>query len=369
MAVKSKPCYGLSGLCLALLAGWAGSALAQPGSVAEIVTPEDEDRPAEGTPTAAPEAAPKATPVEAATTPAATPTDVRPEDQLPADADVAPARDAYNAGRYEDASARFLALCQRHPTLPALYRALARSRAWAGDHGGAVLAYETYLAAAPEAGDRDKIGAERDLARRKAEGDKGVPKQPPGAAELDKVLPRARQGKFVGADGAFGAFDAALTAGWFGPRQIQVGEQLAATLAEASRRALEAWWSPTERAEPGQFDQLAEAWAAQAPRRAPTPVERQFADGVRGLSLLAKSQFAEAAEVLAPVAPGDPRLRFAQALALVNGGRDAEAVALLDALAHAQSDARIDALRGLVHNRLGHAAEGMEALEAALARP
>lgn len=394
MALKSKVCAGFSGVWrvvasgtgLTLVAGTAlafaaGSALAQPGSVAEVVSPEDEDRPADKPATDKPASdkpaktqpadAPAQAP-EAAAAPAPGPAaagEGRPEDQLPADPEVGPARDAYNAGRYEEAAQRFLALCQRHPALPALYRALARSRTWAGDHGGAVLAYETYLAAAPEAGDRVKIGAERDLARRKAEGEKGVPKQVPGAAQLAKVLPRARQGKFTGPEGAFGALDAALAEGWFGPRQIEVGEQLAATLSEASRRALEAWWLPAERVEAADLDQLAEAWAAQAPRRAPTPVERQLEGGIRGLSLLAKDQAAQAAEVLAPVAPGDPRLRFAQALALVSSGQDAEAAALLDALAQAQSDARIDALRGLVHNRLGQAEKGQEALEAALARP
>ena len=88
------------------------------------------------------------------------------EPQLPEHPDVEVAKAAYNGKRYNEAARRFLKLAQRWPRNAALYRALARARSWAGDPGGAVVAYGFYLDLAREAPDRQKVQAELELAGR-----------------------------------------------------------------------------------------------------------------------------------------------------------------------------------------------------------
>jgi tetratricopeptide (TPR) repeat protein len=284
------------------------------------------------------------------------------EDRLPDDPEVQKGRDAYNAGRYNEAARRFLVLTQRYPSMPALYRALARSRSWAGDMGGAIVAYRLYLVLAPKAGDRAKIAAELDQAERKTP---NPPEGVPGTAQLDMALARAKAGSFGGRDGAFGAVQAALEAGFLGPRLLEVRSTLATALAGQSRDALDRWWRPDATARKSRLDALWAGWQAQAGQRANTPADQQLADGLRGLAALSAGDADSAVEILS-AASGDHRLRFALALALTKLQRDDEAAELLSGLARRNDDARIKVLHGLVLNRLGRTDEALPSLKAAL---
>lgn len=285
------------------------------------------------------------------------------EDRLPDDPEVDKGRAAYNARRYNEAARVFLRLAQRHPSMPALYRALARSRSWGGDIDGAVVAYRLYLELAPKAADRDKVKAELDLALRKTS---TPPQGVPGDKHLVMAQARAEAGSFGGRDGAFAAIDAALEAGFLGPKLSEVRQRLADTLADQSRDALDRWWRPDATVRKGQLDALASGWQAQGSQRAPTPAEQGLAEGLRGLATLAAGDASAAVEILGPHAPGDHRLRFAQALALTQLGRDDEAEALLSSLVRRHDDARIKVLHGLVLNRLGRGDEAAVALKGAL---
>ncbi len=288
---------------------------------------------------------------------------VRPEDRLPDHPDVEKGKAAYNAGRYNEAARLFLSLAQRFPRQPALYRALARSRTWAGDIDGAVLAYRAYLAQAPQAADLEKVQAELELALRKTA---KPPEAPPGGDTLDLAITYARSGVFAGENGAFGRLDAAVEAGYIGPRLADVRDTIAEALATQSRDALERWWRPDAQASAETLSRLASGWQAQRSRRAPTAAEQRLATGLAGLSQIAAGQWAEAAQTLQPAAPGDHRLRFAQALAFARSGRDDDAAALLEALARHHDEPRVRLLRGLVLNRLGRGEEAITELRSAL---
>lgn len=290
-------------------------------------------------------------------------TEVRPEDRLPDDPAVTQGKAAYNEGRYNEASRVFLQLAQKYPTMPALYRALARSRTWAGEPAGAVLAYQTYLKLADAPADKAKVEAELELARRKAA---KVPEAPPGSDALDAAVAYAGAGTFSGPNSAYGQLDAATEAGYFGPRLAQVREQIADALSSQSRDAVARWYQPEAQVDAAVLLKLQAGWAAQTPRRAPTPAEAALAAAMKGLAHLAAAEWALAAETLQPAAPGDHRLRFAQALAFARAGRDEDAVALLEALTRHHGEARIRLLRGLVLNRMGRTEEGVAELKAAL---
>ncbi len=282
--------------------------------------------------------------------------------ELPDHPEVAVAKAAYNGKRYNEAARRFLALAQRWPKNAAIYRALARSRNFADDPEGAAAAYGFYLDLAKKAEDREKIQAELELVTKKAKGDVQMGPPPEAASMLEGARARAATGRFSGAEGAFGSIDAALEAGYLGPRLADVRREVAAELSRLSNQAIERWWLPDARVVDAELSALDAGWADQTSRRDLTAGERSTSAAIRGLSLLRDKQPAAALAALAPVATEMAPLRYAQALALTHGNRDAEALLVLDALRGAIDDPRVDLLRGFVLAKLGRADEAAAVL-------
>lgn len=285
---------------------------------------------------------------------------------LPDHPEVQKAREAYNAGSYHLAARRFLAAAQRWPEESAIYLALARARVYAGEHSGAVQAYRLYLEMVPEAPDREKIQAELELAERKVEG--GVPRTVPGARTLEAASVRAQAGRFAGEDGALGALAAAVEEGYVGPELARARRAVVDELARQSEDAIDRWWRAEARTDPETLARLHAGWKTlrdAVPGAAPTPAQSRLTGAVEGLSLLAADNVVGALEALSTVAPGDHRLRYAQAVALIRARRLPEAAALLGALSRQLEDPRIQALRGLVLAELGDK-EAVEALKLAL---
>ncbi|MCB9545744.1 MAG: tetratricopeptide repeat protein [Myxococcales bacterium] len=344
---------------LALASLWAAPALAQPIELGPEI-PAGEAVPGESAPAEPLGAEPVAGPAPAA--PVAAPG--RPA-SLAQDAEARLALEAYNDGRYEEAAQRFLQLVQRWPREPAPYRALARARVWTGDAGGAVVAYRTYLAVSPDASDRDKIEAELKLARRKLGGNPPAGPPPEAVAALAEAEPRARDGRFLGPDGAFAALDAAEDQGYLGPGLADARDKVTEALTEASDGALDRWWRPDVRLEAGELGALMQAWDELKLRRTLTVGEAPLPGALAGLQALAEDRGDDAIRLLGPVAPGDPRLRYAQAIALLQAGRAEEAEALLALLTRTETDARVPLLLGLTRRLLGRD-DAVDALRAAL---
>ncbi len=288
------------------------------------------------------------------------------EPAMPEHPDVEVAKSAYNGKRYNEASRRFLDLVQRWPDNAALYRALARSRSWAGDTAGSIVAYEFYLDLAPKASDREKVEAELELALKKV-GERPPPGPPAEAAAMLEAAPtRANQGRFLGGEGAFGAIDAALEAGYLGPRLAIVRERVAQSLARQSDQAIDRWWQADAEVDGKTLTELDGAWAELGRRREVSADDRSHTSAIRGLMLLHEGQPGAAVAALAPVAPELAPLRFAQALALTRANRDDEALQVLDGLRGGLDDPRVDALYGLVLAKAGKKKDAVEALKAAL---
>ena len=100
-------------------------------------------------------------------------------------------------------------------------------------------------------------------------------------------------------------------------------------------------------------------------RRALTPAETGVPGALEGLLALAEARGDEAVSHLGPVAPGDPRLRYAQAIALLQAGRADEAEALLSLMMQSEGDPRVALLLGLTRRLLGRE-DAVDALKAAL---
>jgi Flp pilus assembly protein TadD len=288
------------------------------------------------------------------------------EPTLPDHPEVDVAKAAYNGKRYNEASRRFLLLVQRWPTNAALYRALGRSRNFADDPAGAAAAYGFYLDLAKDAADHAKVESELELVTRKAGGDVQLGPPAEAASMLEGARARAATGRFVGEEGAYGSIDAALQAGYIGPRLAQVRRDVAVELTRLSNEAIERWWLPDARVAEKDLNELDTGWANQTSRRDLTVDERSTSAAIRGLSLLRSKQPAAALAALAPVATQMAPLRFAQALALVHANRDAEALTVLEAMRGAVDDRRVDLLRGLVLTRMGRADRGARALKEAM---
>ncbi len=275
-----------------------------------------------------------AQPADAPADEAAAATAEAPSPGLPEHPEVAAARKAYNEGRYNEAARSFLRVAQALPEAAGAYRALARARLYADDVEGAIIAYRVYLKLAPpEAGDRVKIEAELELAVRRVK--TPPPEGPPAtaAAALTGAVPRAKAGRFAGPDGAFGAIAAACEAGYLGAGLAAIRRDVGAELERLTTAALDAWWAPERTVSAAELSALEQGWRHRAEALGPAPNSGQAA-ALQGLHQLATGQHAKAAQTLAAVAPGDPRLRVAQAIALAQGGQRADALALLDALRH-----------------------------------
>ncbi len=283
---------------------------------------------------------------------------------LPKHPDVEAAKTAYKARHYKKAARAFLELVQRWPEEAALYRALARTRVYAEDHRGAVLAYRFYLQLLPEAGDKEKIQAELEMAQKRA-GAGAI--APPARArkQIKRAKAGAKAGKFIGAQGAFTALKAALKAGYLGPDLSKIRDELSAALQRHSMKPLDEWWAPEHQADPDQLKKLEQAWRVLAAIRELKAEERQAQIALEGLSALLEGEYKMAIERLAPIAAGDPRLRFAQTIALIKSQRFEEALDLLKAMERQGQDPRLPLLRGLILRKLGRAGAA-KALRAAL---
>ncbi len=300
--------------------------------------------------------------------PAAAPAEA-PSPTLPEHPDLDAAKAAYNEARYNEASRRFLALAQDLPEAPALYRALARARIYADDVEGAVRAYRLYLQIAPKkAGDREKVAAELALAERRLETPLPADAPGPGADALAAAVPRATAGRFAGPDGAFGALEAATEAGFLGPELARARAEVAEQLTQRSKALLDQWWAPDQVAS---ADDLAAAQAGWSNRESALgkPGDTDLGGAMMGLHQLAKGDASAAAETLGKVAPGDPRLRVAQAIALAGAGRRDEAIDLLDALRQTSADAERVTLLWAVLRKQAGAEDATEALLEAVRPP
>ena len=273
---------------------------------------------------------------------------------LPDDPAVAVARKAYNDRAYNKAARAFLALSQTYPTSTGLYRALGRARFWAKDAAGAAHAYSLYLKLAPQAPDAEKIEAELELAKKQA-GQARIGVSKVALRALNTAEVRIKAGKFSGTDGALGAIETALNQGFIGPELTKIRARLVTILSEQSEAALARWWAPEQQVTAKTLRDLVAAWAQVSASKvlgdqAPSATPRA---GLTGLSLLVEGKPIEAIDALAAVAPGDSRLRYAQALAMVRASRLDDALRVLDALVLQTDDPRITIVQGLVAARLG----------------
>lgn len=287
-----------------------------------------------------------------------------PPASLAADPDGPKALEAYNAGRYNDAARRFLVLVQRWPREPTPYLALARSRVYAGDAPGAVEAYQIHLKLSPQSGEREKIEAELTAARRKAGGANGAP-----AAKTVKLLEtavvRAKSGLFQGSEGAYGAIDMALEDELIGPELADTRDAVRAALLEATTDAIDRWWRPAALLTPKALDDLTTAWNTAAGRRALSALETRQRQALSAILALRAGNHVKAADILAPIAPGDAALRYAQALALLKSDRIAEAEAILSALVEEDPAPRLQVLLGLVRSSMDRP-DGVDSIRSAV---
>lgn len=300
--------------------------------------------------------------------PSAAPTEA-PSPTLPEHPDLDKAKAAYNEARYNEAARRFQALAQALPEAAALYRALARARLYADDVEGAVRAYRLYLQIAPKkAGDREKVAAELALAERRLEKPLPADAPAPGADALAAAVPRAKAGRFAGPDGAFGALEAALEAGYLGPELSRTRAEVGAQLTRRSDALLDQWWAPDQVAAPDDLAAALAGWAGRAEALGKAG-DADRAAAMRGLHQLATGDARAAVDTLGKVAPGDPRLRVAQAVALAAAGRRDEAIDLLDALRQTSADAeRVTLLWALLRKQAG-AEDATDALLEAVRPP
>lgn len=270
------------------------------------------------------------------------------------DAVVAEARAAYNASEFQKAARLFQRAAQAAPARIELYRDLARARLWARDAPGAVLAYRLYLESAPGADDSEKVRAEMELARRQ------LPDPPPSAeipAEAVRAVEAARTralgGQFAGPDGALGALESALEAGYLGPNLADARRFVTTELTRQTEAAVDRWWRPQAQVELATLERLAAGWKAQRAQRPLTPEEARHEATAQALERLRRGDHAAAIEHLGPIAGADPRLRYGLALALAGAERLEEAADSATAAAAALDDPRPDLLLGLLRNRLG----------------
>jgi predicted Zn-dependent protease len=279
------------------------------------------------------------------------------------------AKAAYNAGKYGEAIGHFRSLARRWPANGAVYRALARAYTWDGKTNQAITAYRDYLTLAPDAGDREKIQAELDLVLRKS---KSPPKAgpPKGVTKaLARINKRVEAGRLGGRDGAVAAHQKLMGGTYVGPALARARDAVHGALVSRSEAAIAAWWSPAEAVSGDTTVDLTSAWKTLSEIDAPAPRNaRILTTAVAGLDHLLAGRHAEAVTVLESVAPGDLRLRYAQAVALLGAKRVDEAKQLLTALARGEADPRIYLVLGLLGGANAKP-EGIDRLHQALSKP
>jgi len=269
----------------------------------------------------------------------------------PAKDTLAAARDAYNDGRYDDASRLFLLSVQAAPTDAPLYRDLARARSWTSDTVGAVVAFRLYLSMAPSADDRAKVEAELRLVQRKAAED--PPPGPPVVAAATLKAARAHVTEGETPD-AIAMLEHALAQGYIGPDLAPARAELVAGLSRDAARAFEAWGRPDQTCDPARLNALVSAARLaldKATTGLDTPSVRQVAAVAQGLVAVREGRDAAAINLLAEHAGSSPDARLALAIALYRVGRADEAAQSLSVLDAA--DPRVATLRALAERAAG----------------
>jgi outer membrane protein assembly factor BamD (BamD/ComL family) len=255
------------------------------------------------------------------------------------------AKDAYNGGKYAQAAQHFRALSKRFPENAILYRDMARAYSWASEPTKAIVAYWHYLSLAPGAEDRSKVDAELDLLTRR------VKKMPPKTASK-KVMSafaliekRAPSGQFTGDSGAIGILKKIVEGDYIGPRIGLARKTIRTQLEIHSKRAIDRWWKVAEQSDSNMLAELTSGWELMK-ENGLKDSELGLLAALDGLTHLVLNEPAKAAELLAPVAPGQPRLRYAQALALMQAKDYRSAKQVLETMARGATDSRVYILLG-----------------------
>jgi len=221
----------------------------------------------------------------------------------------------------------------------------------------------------PDAADREKIQAELDLVLRKT---KRPPKEgPPSRVKkaLKQIDKRVQSGRLAGKKGAVAVYAKLMTGKYIGPALARGRDAIHTALLTGSKEAVSTWWSPTEKLSSRRLGTLVNGWIGLNEIDAPMPRgAEELVAAVTGLDHLVSGRFAEAVTTLAPVAPSDSRLRYAQALALMGAKRIDEAKQILGALARGDADPRVHLALGLIGGANGQQ-EGLDALHQALSHP
>jgi Tfp pilus assembly protein PilF len=255
------------------------------------------------------------------------------------------AKNYYNAGNYNNAAGTFLSLAKVFPENAAVYRAMARSYSWASEPKKALVAYWYYLDLSPDAADRQKVEAEIELLTRRV---KKIPSKtpPPKITKAFRTLEvRVKAGQFTGRDGAIGVLEQILESDYVSPKVGQARRQIKQHLETHSNRALEHWWVVPNQVETATLTELTSAWELMTTWQLKASQTILMA-ALDGLTHLALNEPKKAAKILSPIAPGMPRLRFAQAVALMRDGQYRDARQLLETLAQGAASARVHLLLG-----------------------
>ncbi|MEE2788629.1 MAG: hypothetical protein VX589_14900 [Myxococcota bacterium] len=273
--------------------------------------------------------------------------------QLPTDPLSQKAKDAYNAGRYNEAARILKRLAVRWPSHGAVYQALARAYSWASEPGKAIIAYRHAMALDLEKAEQNKIKAELELLMRRV-------KKPPSKSLSPQVLKaheaietRAKSGRFNGQDGAYGALELLVEKHEVSPRLAQTKKVIRDALRAQSEDAIGRWFRPEAHVEPDTLMELSAAWDNAQKYHERSQAELGLMKKIDGLAHLAHGDWKKAARLLEASAPGDVRMRYAQTIGLIRSERYVEAHDLLKAIKRGNSDPRIALLYGFVLQKLG----------------
>ena len=268
------------------------------------------------------------------------------EIQLPAHTLTKKAKKYYNAGHYQNAARTFRALARLYPENPAVYRAMARAYSWASEPKRSIIAYWHYLTLAPMASDKEKISAELELLLRRVK--KQPPRKPTKRIQqaFNAVEVRAKAGRFTGKEGALGALNSIFEADYVGPKIGQARRDIRTHLVSHSNQAIERWWLVASQVTSKTLAELTSAWEILNEGKGLNDAERRIMKTLDGLTHLTLNEPKRAAQILAPIAPGHPRLRYAQAVALMRSKQYSVAKPLLESLAQGAADRRVHVLLG-----------------------
>ncbi|MBV70188.1 MAG: hypothetical protein CMH52_02480 [Myxococcales bacterium] len=262
------------------------------------------------------------------------------------------AKNAYNAGKYNEAVRAFRGLAHLYPENPTVYRGLARALSWANEPADALVAYWHYQNLAPKASDQEKVKAEIELLLRRV-------RKPPSREPSSKIKKafqaievRAKSGRFTGRDGALGALEQIMSTQYFGPKIGHARRQIRKQLMIHSERAATNWWQVTTQARPKTLVELTSAWEL-LDIDTLTDVEKTTFLTLDAMTHLSHGEAGKAAKIIASVAAGRPQIRYLQAVALIRSRQYQKAHGLLSGLARGSVDSRIHVLLGFTAQKLG----------------